>query len=204
MADDEGRPLLYLSDEEILETKPNSRVILIDKNHRSNRTGKTFQTYCPNNKESTKGAISVVLQYSIWHRLSSKNKDPILGEPIPKVHNYDEDEGTLDVGILNIRTLQEALETSVQQHVAEALQMVEDETQLEQAKDKSQDEQDPINVRIQNSPIRTLPTQAFGRNRATMMTTTQTTTQTTLPSTNPPVLSLALRTRLACMPHGPG
>jgi hypothetical protein len=44
--------------------------------------------------------------------LSSKDKDPILGEPIPKVHNYDEDKGTFDVGTLNVRTLQEALETS--------------------------------------------------------------------------------------------
>jgi hypothetical protein len=85
-ADNVERPPLYLSDEDILETKPNSRVILIDKNHRSNRTGKMFQTYCPNGKENTKGAIPVLLRYSIWHRLSSKDKDPILGEPIPEVH----------------------------------------------------------------------------------------------------------------------
>jgi hypothetical protein len=128
MADDVGRPPLYLSDEEILEMKPNSRVILIDKNHRSNRTGKMFQTYCPNSKKSTKGAIPVVLRYSVWHKLSSKDKDPILGEPIPEVHDYDEDEGTLDTGTLNVRTLQEALETSAQQHVAEVLQTVKDET----------------------------------------------------------------------------
>jgi hypothetical protein len=111
-----------------LETKLNSRVILIDKNHQSNRTGKTFQTYCPNGKESTKGAIPVVLRYSVWHRLFSKDKDPILGEPIPEVHDYNEDKGILDVGTLNVRTLQEALETLAQQHIAEALQMVEDET----------------------------------------------------------------------------
>jgi hypothetical protein len=39
--------------------------------------------------------------------LSSKDKDPILGEPIIKVHNYDEEEETL-----NVRNLQEALEAS--------------------------------------------------------------------------------------------
>jgi hypothetical protein len=104
--------------------------------------------------------------------LSSKDKDPILGEPIPEVHDYNEDEGTLDIGTLNVRTLQEALETLVQQHVAEALQMVEDETQLEQAEDENQDEQDLINVWIRNSPIRTSPTQVFGKDRTTMMTTT--------------------------------
>jgi hypothetical protein len=71
--------------------------------------------------------------------LSSKDKDPILGEPIPEVHDYDEDKGTLDVGTLNVRTLQEALETSVQQHIAEALQTVEDKARLEQAEDESQD-----------------------------------------------------------------
>jgi hypothetical protein len=117
--------------------------------------------------------------------LSSKDKDLILGEPIPEVHNYDKDEGTLDMGTLNVRTLQEALETSAQQHVAEALQTVEDEARLEQAKDESQDEQDPTDVQICNSPIRTLPTQVLGRNRITMTTITQTTTQTTPPSTNP-------------------
>jgi hypothetical protein len=72
-----------------------------------------FQTYCPNGKESTKGAILVVLWYSVWHRLSSKDKDPILGEPILEVHDYDEDKGTLNIGTLNVRTLQEALKTSV-------------------------------------------------------------------------------------------
>jgi hypothetical protein len=101
-----------------------------------------FQTYCPNGKKSTKGAIPVLLRYSIWHRLSSKDKDPILGEPIPKVHNYDEDEGTDDTRTLNLRMLQEALETSAQQHVEEALQTVEEEEAQEQADDDSQDEQD--------------------------------------------------------------
>jgi hypothetical protein len=164
-------------------------VVLIDKNHQSNQTGKMFQTYCPNSKESTKGAIPVVLRYSVWHRLSSKDKDLILGEPIPEVHNYDEDKGTLDMGTLNVRTLQEALETSAQQHVAEALQVAEDETERRQTDDESQDKQDPINIHIQNSPIRTLPTQVFGKNRmmqTAMMTTTQTTAQTTPPSNNPP------------------
>jgi hypothetical protein len=123
-----GRPPLYLSDEDLLETRPNSRVVLIDKNHRSNRIGKTFQTYCLNGKENTKGAIPVLLRYSIWHRLSSKDKDLILGEPIPKVHDYDEDEeNTINTRTLNLRTLQEALETSAQQHVEEALQTAEEE-----------------------------------------------------------------------------
>jgi hypothetical protein len=105
----------------------NSKVVLIDKNHRSNRTGKAFQTYCPNGKENTRGAIPVLLRYSVWHRLSSKDKDPILGEPIPEVHDYNEDEDTIDTRTLNLRTLQEALETSAQQHVEEALQTVEEE-----------------------------------------------------------------------------
>jgi hypothetical protein len=131
-----------------LETKPNSRVILIDKGHRSNRTGKTFQTYCPNGKENTKGAIPVLLQYGIWHRLSSKDKDPILGEPIPEVHDFNEDEGMVDARTLNLRTLQEALETSAQQHVEEALQTVEREEAHGQTDDESQDEQDQTNLAI--------------------------------------------------------
>jgi hypothetical protein len=85
-----------------------------------------------------------------------------------------------------MRTLQEALETSAQQYVAKAIQTVEDEVWSEQAEDESQDEQDPTDVQIRNSPIRTSPTQVFGKNRITMMTTIQTTTQTTPLSTNPP------------------
>jgi hypothetical protein len=158
MADDVGRPLLYLSDEDILETRPNSRIVIIKKNHRSNQTGKTFQTYCPNGKESIKGAIPVVLQYNIWHQLSSKDKDPILGEPITEVHNYDIDESALDV-----RALGEALETTAQQHVEDTIQATNEEKQHEQMDDESTDEQDPINVRIRNSPIRTSPTQVFGK-----------------------------------------
>jgi hypothetical protein len=147
-ADDVGRPLLYLLNEDILEMKPNSRVTLIDKNHRSNRTGKMFQTYCPNGKESTKGAIPVLLRYGVWHRLSSKDKDPILGEPIPKVHDFDEDEETIDTRTLNLRTLQEALETLAQHHVEEALQTVEREEAHEQTDDESQDKQDQTNLDI--------------------------------------------------------
>jgi hypothetical protein len=64
-----------------------------------------FQTYCSNGKENTKGAILVLLWYSVWHRLSSKDKDPILGEPIPELHDYNEDEGSLDIETLNVRTL---------------------------------------------------------------------------------------------------
>jgi hypothetical protein len=103
------------------------------------------------------------------------------------VHDYDEDEGTIDTRTLNLRTLQEALETSVQQHIEEALQMVEEEEARKQVDDDSQDKQDQTNIDIRNSPIRTSPTHTFGRKRTTMTTTTQTTTQTTPPSTNPSV-----------------
>jgi hypothetical protein len=58
------------------------------------------------------------------------------------VHNYDEDEGTIDTRTLNLRTLQEALKTSAQQHIEEALQTVEEEEACEQADNESQDEQD--------------------------------------------------------------
>jgi hypothetical protein len=50
-----------------------------------------------------------------------------LGEPITEVHDYDEEEEALDV-----RTLQEALKTSAQLYVAEALQTIEDKAKLEQ------------------------------------------------------------------------
>jgi TPP-dependent pyruvate/acetoin dehydrogenase alpha subunit len=85
--------------------------------------------------------------------LSSKDKPPILGEPIVEVHNYN-----INKDILDARALGEALETTVQQHVADAVQTAEEEEKCEQMDDKSQDKQDPVNVRIRNSPIYTSPT----------------------------------------------
>jgi hypothetical protein len=41
--------------------------------------------------------------------LFSKDKDPILGEPIIEVYNYDENEE-----VLNVQALEEALKTSAQ------------------------------------------------------------------------------------------
>jgi hypothetical protein len=75
--------------------------------------------------------------------LSSKDKDLILGDPITKVHDYDEEEDTL-----NVRALGEALEMSAQQHVADVLQAVEDKEQCKQTDDESQDKQDPVNIHI--------------------------------------------------------
>jgi hypothetical protein len=72
--------------------------------------------------------------------LLSKDKDPILGEPIPEVHDFDKDEGTVDTRTLSLRTLQEALETSAYQHVEEALQTAEREEAQEQTDNESQDE----------------------------------------------------------------
>jgi hypothetical protein len=109
MADEVGRPPLYLSDEDLLETRTNSRVITLETNHQANQTGKPFQIYCPNSKGNTKGATPVLLRYNVWHRLSSKNKDPILGEPITEVHNYNKEED-----ILSIQTLRQALESTAQ------------------------------------------------------------------------------------------
>jgi hypothetical protein len=85
--------------------------------------------------------------------LFSKDKDPILGELIIEVHDYDENEE-----VLNVQALREALETSAQQHMEDTLQAVEDKEQCEQTDDESQDKQDPVNIHIQNSLIRTSPT----------------------------------------------
>jgi hypothetical protein len=90
--------------------------------------------------------------------LSSKDKLPILEEPLVEVHDYDKEEDTL-----NVRALGEALEATAQQHVADTIQTAKEEERCEQIDDKSQDEQDPINAHIRNSLIHTSPTQAFGK-----------------------------------------
>jgi hypothetical protein len=55
--------------------------------------------------------------------LFSKDKDPILGDSITEVHQYNREE------LLNIRMLEEALKATAQQHIKDALQVVEDKEQ---------------------------------------------------------------------------
>jgi hypothetical protein len=109
-----------------------------------NCTGKLFQIYCPNGEGDTKGAILVLLRYNVWHRLFSKDKDPILGDPITKVHQYDREE------LLDIQTLEKALEATAQQHIEDALQVAEDEEQQqEQVNDESQGKEDQSTSRYE-------------------------------------------------------
>jgi hypothetical protein len=90
--------------------------------------------------------------------LSSKDKLPILREPLIELHDYDKEED-----ILNIRALGEALETTTQQHIVDVIQTAEEEEKHKQTDNESQDEQDPINTHIRNSPIHTSPTRVFGK-----------------------------------------
>jgi hypothetical protein len=84
---------LYLDQEAILNSKPNSRIVRIDKDDDRNRKGVTFLAFCNNDQRIlNKGCIIVCLYNSAWHRVHHDSKGKAyLGIPQPNVHFYDED-----------------------------------------------------------------------------------------------------------------
>jgi hypothetical protein len=84
---------LYLDEEAILLSKPNSRIIHVNKNDRQNKKGFAFLAFCDNDQQRlTKGCTIVCLYNNAWHcvHYDSKNR-AYLGAPQPNVHFYDED-----------------------------------------------------------------------------------------------------------------
>ena len=87
---------IYLTDEEILQQRPNRRIVHISKDHRRNSTGNPFLIFCATDQLEHKSGIRVCLYRGIWHRVNRKEKLHILGEPLPSIHDFDEEESKED------------------------------------------------------------------------------------------------------------
>ena len=95
-----GADPIELSEEECLVTRPNARVVKVEKYVSHNVTGRAYQVYCKDktlNPKITKGgAIIVTLYNDFWHQVLPSKKKFWLGLVFPGVHDFDlyEWEGT--------------------------------------------------------------------------------------------------------------
>src|SRR6266849_2621385 len=88
---------IYLTPEQIVQQKPNSRVVYIDENHSRNSLGIAFLVYCSTSElKLDKSVLKVCLYDGIWHTISSDGKKPYLVGPAPSIHDYDLDDNPID------------------------------------------------------------------------------------------------------------
>ncbi len=86
--------LLELSSEELLISKPNSRILKVEAYVSGNKLGKPFLTFAVTDELKLDKSIPVVLKNGIWHNLIIKDKRGYAHQPYPSVHNYDLPEHT--------------------------------------------------------------------------------------------------------------
>src|SRR6266849_6876269 len=74
----------YLTPEQIVQQKPNSRTVYIDVNHQRNSLGIPFLVYCATSElKLDKNILKVCLYNGIWHTISLDGKNPYLVGPAP-------------------------------------------------------------------------------------------------------------------------
>src|SRR6266403_2057654 len=84
----------FLSDLDILQSRPNYHIHVIKATDRGNPLKKDFLAYIePATDESPEKKLPVTLYQGVWHSLkytSSQNEKLVyISEPIPEIHDYD-------------------------------------------------------------------------------------------------------------------
>src|SRR6266478_8615837 len=85
---------VFLSDLDILQSRPNYRVHVIKATDRGNPLKKDFLAYIePTTNESPEKKLPVALYQGVWHLLkytSGLNEKLVyISEPVPEIHNHD-------------------------------------------------------------------------------------------------------------------
>src|SRR5712691_2984941 len=87
----------YLTPEQTVQQKPNSRMVYISETHARNSLGIPFLVYCNTSElKLDKNVLKVCLYNGVWHTISSEEKRPYLVGPAPSIHNYEIDDNTID------------------------------------------------------------------------------------------------------------
>src|SRR6266852_7818359 len=90
-------PKQYLDPEQIVQQKPNSRVVYINSAHQRNSLGIPFLIYCATSElKLDKNVQKVCLYNGVWHTISLEGKRPYLVGPAPLIHNYDINDNPLN------------------------------------------------------------------------------------------------------------
>src|SRR6266852_8041826 len=88
---------IYLTPEQTVQQKPNSRIVYIAETHARNSLGIPFLVYCASSElKLDKNVLKVCLYNGVWHTISSDGKKPYLVGPAPSIHNYDLDDNPID------------------------------------------------------------------------------------------------------------
>ncbi len=87
-------PYTFLSDLDILQSRPNYHIHVIKSTDRGNPLKKDFLAYIePATNETPEKKLPVALYQGVWHSLKYTNtadeKLVYLSEPIPEIHDYD-------------------------------------------------------------------------------------------------------------------
>jgi hypothetical protein len=99
--------------------------------------------YCDSKKLRFKNTIPVTYRYNIWFRVGERDRHPILGEPLIKIHEFD---------LPDTRYDQEPVKTTKPSQ--DLPEVNEPEATSSKGSDsKSEDGQTEIDVRIRNSLI---------------------------------------------------
>ncbi len=81
--------LTELSAEELLISKPNSRILKVEAYVSGNKLGRPFLTFAVTDELKLNKSIPVVLRNGVWHNLIIKDKRGYAYQPYPSVHDYD-------------------------------------------------------------------------------------------------------------------
>src|SRR3979490_844054 len=80
-----------LTNEELIQTRPNRRVIRVETYNSYNKKGKPFQVLFKDETLSHKGATPVTIYEGVWWYLKkgSSKTEFALSEPVPSLHDFD-------------------------------------------------------------------------------------------------------------------
>src|SRR6266576_5037559 len=81
--------LTELSAEELLISKPNSRILKVEAYISGNKLGRPFLTFAVTDELKLDKSIPVILRNRVWHNLIIKDKRGYTHQPYPSVHDYD-------------------------------------------------------------------------------------------------------------------
>ncbi len=77
-----------LTQEELLKSRPNSRIFTLDATDPKNPADKKLQFFSTYSPLRIGGAIPITLHNGVWHQLTNP-KEPWLDTPMTSIHNYD-------------------------------------------------------------------------------------------------------------------
>jgi hypothetical protein len=131
-----------LTNEELIQTRPNRRVVRIETYNSYNKKGKPFQVLCKDESLNHKGATPVTIYKGVWWYLKkgSNKTEFALSKPVPSLHDFD----------LTIEASD--IDAPVQTHTPDDPQSPEARYTPGDDPDKD-DSQTALDLQIRNSPL---------------------------------------------------